>query len=164
MEIKIIIIIFLLILLSIVGFVERKFKSKWLPKYFLYGLTLFQKKYALKQKVDIDFDILSREKGRINDLRIVFKRFGENMIFFREQFWQIKFRKYFPIMHGNISIQENNLMIVGKADIYPLFFCFIAFLSYPIFGVLILAYLLWNYLLQKYSYEFIGYELTKSES
>ncbi|EKE02933.1 MAG: hypothetical protein ACD_20C00307G0002 [uncultured bacterium] len=122
------------IVLSLI-LVESILSGRWKRFYFEYGLPLFQKNIFLNEsflEVSIVVEKMNHKfKSSGYSPSLYFRAIDENTIAFREKMFELSLFTYTPLMHGRISLSQNNqnIKITGLSNWFPLAFLFLWYYS-----------------------------------
>lgn len=115
--------------------VESILSCRWKRFYFEYGLPLFEKNIYLNEsclEVSIFVEKMNYKfKSSGYSPSLYFKEMDENTTAFREKMFELSLFTYTPLMHGKISLSQNNknIKITGLSNWFPLAFLFLWYSS-----------------------------------
>ncbi len=116
-----------ILVLVVVAITETVLNSRWMPFYFLKGITLFKKTVSLVETPILSPDDLTTQFSQGITTPIVFFPIGEDLIAFREKLLGFRLFHYTPVMHGLIRIdrQQHKISVTGYANWFAMLFAII---------------------------------------
>ena len=153
----------LFILMVITIIIEIWASAKWKAYYFLRGPVIFSKTF----RVDSTDNLPELSKKLENNFRgtcfpsIIFKKFDQNVIAFREKLFEFVLVTYTPVMHGSVVVRNtgHEMTIEGRANWFPVAFSIFWVTSSPsgAFGIYFIVGLMFVlYGIQYYRFTKVG--------
>lgn len=111
----------------VVAIAETVLNTRWVPFYFLKGITLFKKTVSFAEAPDLSPDDLTNQFSQGIITPIVFYPLHEDLIAFREKMLSFRLFHYAPVMHGLIRVDRKRLTlsVTGYANWFALLFVII---------------------------------------
>ena len=121
----------------IILFVELILSSTWSPVYFSKGLVLFRDEIKSPKATDPEYLVNTLNESFKKTLfspSIKFKHISNELIGFKEPFFEFSLISYSPAMHGAITLTDDKIHVLSKLNIYPISFIFLWYYSLlPVF-------------------------------
>ncbi len=117
----------LVIISAALSIAEAVLSIRWVPFYFLKGITLFKKSVFFTETPDLSPGDLTTQFSHGIANPILFHRLDENQIAFRDKAFSLKTLRYTPVMHGLISVNHKlrKISVTGHANWSALLFAIV---------------------------------------